>query len=288
MDFKALREQILTNIDHYNNEEMKIVVTKLLDFLIEISEKRSKLEAENKALFQEMNDLRRSNDTDSNSQYKSKINDIVTKTNEEKEKIIENAHKQAEDIINDANNKAQSIIELAKEKEQEIIKTSIEKIETIIKDIKKKDEEAMLYRKHILSIFRKTIFRFSDTNYYIVRSDNKDFRELLQFFETDEKLQELCDKNMEKLMNDSAYQALVEMVKDNPVEENIVRGNNILKDDKVTIDNKTIELKEYELEEIDDEITINDLDEEFEESHEEMKQHSNAKFLDVINQYKNK
>ena len=32
MDFKALRDKILPNIEHYNKEEVKIVVAKLKSF----------------------------------------------------------------------------------------------------------------------------------------------------------------------------------------------------------------------------------------------------------------
>ncbi|QVK16802.1 hypothetical protein KHQ81_07715 [Mycoplasmatota bacterium] len=286
MDFKALREQILANIESYNTEEMKIVVIKLLDFLVDINEKRSNLEAENKTLFAEMDHLKKNPLSESPEDYKLKIDEIIAKANEEAQKITDNAREEAENIILEANKNSQLIIDKADDSQNKIIQSFIEKMQQVIEEIKLKDDEAKLYRKHILSIFRKTLFRFSDTNYYIIRSDNEEFRDLLQFFEVDEKLQKLCDENIEKLSNDPKYQEIVQMVKENPSEEDIVGINNILKDEHITIDNKTIELKEVEPTDIEDIIIEEQIDEIVEDEEEKLPQ-GKSKFLDIINQYKN-
>ncbi len=266
MNFTDLQKQILTNIDLYNAEETKIVVTKLLDFLIELEEKKRKLEEDNLSLLSQVNDLNAkvAANTAANELKASKeVSEIIQKANDTAENIIKTAQVKHQEIINEANN---------------FMKSSIVKIEKIIDDIKKKDEDAKAYRSHILSIFRKTIFRFSDTNYYLIRTDNKDFRDLCQFFTTDEKLQKLCDEIINNLANDPEYQKILDMVKENPLEA----LEDIIKDDKITIDNKSIteiKLEAKEMEEV--------IEESENEEFMELKKPT-SKFLDIINRYNKK
>jgi len=286
MDFKALREQILANIENYNTEETKIVVTKLLDFLVDMNEKRSKLETENKALFAEMNDIRKNPQNEATDDYKMKIDEIIAKANEGAKKITDIALNKADNIIKEANDKSLLMAEQISENQCEDIKTFIDKMELVINEVKKKDEEAKIYRKHILGIFRKTIFRFADTSYYIIRSDNKDFRELLQFFEVDESLQRLCDENIEKLDKDPNYQRILKLVKDKPINEDANDFKDLLNDEKITIDNKTIELKDIDIKDL-EELALQEDEEDEEDVYEVSAPQSKSKFLDVINQYKN-
>ncbi len=282
MDFKALREQILANIENYSAQETKIVVTKLLDFLVDINEKRSKLESENKSLFEEMNSLKNKNGAVSED-YKSKVDEIVSLASEESKKITNKAHQDALMIVEEAQKEAQALINETNTNNNELIESSIEKIREVINQIKEKDDEVKLYRRHILSIFRKTIFRFSNTNYYIIRADDKDFRDLLHFFELDELLQKECDDNMKKLAIDPTYQMLLKTVEENVDREDLMDIKDIFQDEKVTVDNKQFEMKEnFELKEAED-ISLEEIEEEIDDTITKGK----SKFLDVMNRYKN-
>lgn len=259
MNFSTLRDQILANVDQYNLEESKIIIVKLLDFLVDLEEKRSALEKENQILLTEK--LERENNAKlSTDVYEEQVAEIIEKAKKDADNIINNAKRQAEKIEQDAHLKG-----------NEILTDYLEQIEELIKSIKEKDEELKRYRGHILSIFRKTIFRFADTNYFIFRNDNDDFRELLQFFETDDALQKLCDELIKNLNEDPKYLEIVKQVQDKTdydLEE-------LLKDQTIKIDDKTIEVVNEEI-----------------EQEEEMVQEEEApqaqKFLEVFNQLKYK
>lgn len=252
MDYKALRDKILPNIPMYSNDEVKIIVTKLLDFLIDLDEQKSNLENEVQVLKKEIDDL--------------KNNMHVTSDNHQNNNDIEN---EKNEILEAAR------LEIQKERE-EVMTEAVGKIEQLIENIKKKDEENKLYRRHILSIFRKSIFRFSDTNFYIIRKDDQDFKELLEFFETDELLQKLCDENISSLEQDEEYQKIRKIVKekepdcDDEVEINI------------NINQDNIEIKDFDLNEV-EEISLEELEEETITTPQ-----TKAKYLDILNQYKNK
>lgn|GEM_PF-961050 len=259
MNFSTLRDQILANVNQYNLEESKIIIVKLLDFLVDLEEKRSALEKENQILLTEK--LERENNAKlSTDVYEEQVAEIIEKAKKDADNIINNAKRQAEKIEQDAHLKG-----------NEILTDYLEQIEELIKSIKEKDEELKRYRGHILSIFRKTIFRFADTNYFIFRNDNDDFRELLQFFETDDALQKLCDELIKNLNEDPKYLEIVKQVQDKTdydLEE-------LLKDQTIKIDDKTIEVVNEEI-----------------EQEEEMVQEEEApqaqKFLEVFNQLKYK
>lgn len=259
MNFSTLRDQILANVDQYNLEESKIIIVKLLDFLVDLEEKRSALEKENQILLTEK--LERENNAKlSTDVYEEQVAEIIEKAKKDADNIINNAKRQAEKIEQDAHLKG-----------NEILTDYLEQIEELIKSIKEKDEELKRYRGHILSIFRKTIFRFADTNYFIFRNDNDDFRELLQFFETDDALQKLCDELIKNLNEDPKYLEIIKQVQDKTdydLEE-------LLKDQTIKIDDKTIEVVNEEI-----------------EQEEEMVQEEEApqaqKFLEVFNQLKYK
>jgi len=259
VNFSTLRDQILANVDQYNLEESKIIIVKLLDFLVDLEEKRSALEKENQILLTEK--LERENNAKlSTDVYEEQVAEIIEKAKKDADNIINNAKRQAEKIEQDAHLKG-----------NEILTDYLEQIEELIKSIKEKDEELKRYRGHILSIFRKTIFRFADTNYFIFRNDNDDFRELLQFFETDDALQKLCDELIKNLNEDPKYLEIVKQVQDKTdydLEE-------LLKDQTIKIDDKTIEVVNEEI-----------------EQEEEMVQEEEApqaqKFLEVFNQLKYK
>lgn len=279
MDFKSLREQILANIDQYDPQDMKVVITKLLDFLIDINDKRTKLEIENKKQFEEVNQYK---NNFSSTEHNVKLEEIFIKTKDEANKIIEKANSEKEQIISLANAEALN-------KGQEIMQTSIDKIESIISEIKKLDEETKLYRSHILSIFRKTIFRFADSNYYIIRSDNKDFQELLHFFEVDEKLQKLCDENIEKIENKVNYQKLIQEVDENPDIDDIGKITNILNETNILIDNEKVDVEKVikNCEAMEEEVQLIEDDEVLDEIEEE-KNINKQTFMEILNKYKKK
>lgn len=260
MNFSTLRDQILANVDQYNLEESKIIIVKLLDFLVDLEEKRSALEKENQILLTEK--LERENNAKlSTDVYEEQVAEIIEKAKKDADNIINNAKRQAEKIEQDAHLKG-----------NEILTDYLAQIEELIKSIKEKDEELKRYRCHILSIFRKTIFRFADTNYFIFRNDNDDFRELLQFFETDDALQKLCDELIKNLNEDPKYLEIVKQVQDKTdydLEE-------LLKDQTIKIDDKTIEVVNEEIEQ----------EEEMVQEEEEAPQAQ--KFLEVFNQLKYK
>lgn len=259
MNFSTLRDQILANVNQYNLEESKIIIVKLLDFLVDLEEKRSALEKENQILLTEK--LERENNAKlSTDVYEEQVAEIIEKAKKDADNIINNAKRQAEKIEQDAHLKG-----------NEILTDYLEQIEELIKSIKEKDEELKRYRGHILSIFRKTIFRFADTNYFIFRNDNDDFRELLQFFETDDALQKLCDELIKNLNEDPKYLEIVKQVQDKTdydLEE-------LLKDQTIKIDDKTIEV-------------VNEETEQEEEMVQEEEAPQAQKFLEVFNQLKYK
>lgn len=253
MDFKALRDKILPNIEHYNKEEVKIVVAKLLEFLIDIDNK-------NKNLKNEIEELKK---------QQTKLLDVdLTSVNEEKEIIIQKAKKEAQKVYD------------------EIIESAIDKVNDLIRSIKQKDEENKLYRKHILSIFRRSIFRFSNTNYYILKTDDQEFQELVKFFKVDEELQKLCDENIKKLMQNEKYQETIHKVET----EGLTLSNEIQDVEEIEELNEIEDLKltEFEIDDMEfnevEGITLADIEEELSYETPQKK----AKFLDILNQYKNK
>lgn len=250
MDFKALRDKILPNIEHYNKEEVKIVVAKLLEFLIDIDQK-------NQSLQNEIEELKK---------QATKTPEVnLVNVNEEKEIVIQKAKAEAQKVYD------------------EIIASAIDKVNDLITSIKQKDEENKLYRKHILSIFRRSIFRFSNSNYYILRTDDQEFQELIKFFKVDEELQKLCDENIKKLMQNENYQNIIHKIETEEIKINdeIEEVEEIEELEELRITD--IEVDDSEIKEI-EEITLADIEEEFSYETPQKK----AKFLDILNQYKNK
>lgn len=265
MDFKELRDKILPNIELYNKEEVKIVVAKLLEFLIDIDEK-------NKALEKEIIEVK---------------NEVKEKVIIEKEKVnLEEVNKEKEVLLEKARNEAQKAYD-------EIIQEAINKVQNLIKQVKQKDEQNKMYRKHILSIFRRSIFRFSNTNYYIFKTDDEEFQELIKFFQVDEELQKLCDENIKKLMQDEKYRETIHKVEANEIEEtfeDIEEEKEVVEEivnEEIEIKEvkeiNEIEIKEFDINKI-EEISIEDIEEELNSDIPQKK----AKFLDILNQYKNK
>ncbi|MDF2698445.1 MAG: hypothetical protein K0Q49_1 [Haloplasmataceae bacterium] len=273
MDFKALREQILANVENYDADETKIVVTKLLDFLVDINDKRSQLEIENKQLFQDMNNKNHNFD-----QHKAKVDDIFEKANAEAKSIIGNA----EEIANKKRNEAEL-------QSKEIINNTINKLEVTITEVKNLDQEMKLYRSHILNIFKKTIFKFSDSKYYLIRKDDKDFNELLNFFEIDSRLQLLADENIKKLNTIKNYIEIRDSVKNKVNEPHIIRSfEEILKDNELDL-NESKEITFIEKQVIEN--TVNKVSEKVKnEEYKEVKEteKNSKKFIDILSKYNNK
>lgn len=247
MDFKVLREKILPNITLYNNDEVKIIVTKLLDFLIETDEEKTKLEKEIMTLKQELNDLKANINTNNNMDLE----------------------KAKEEYINKAR------IDMEEERIA-LMKEAFGKIENLLNNIKKKDEENRLYRQHLLTIFKRTIFRFSDSNFYIIRKDDQEFKELIAFFETDELLQKRCEENIASLEQDPEYLRIKEIV-----ESKIGTDSDLFIDNNET--NIISDIKDIDINDI-HEIPLEELTEE----NNFTKAKNKAKYLDILNQYKNK
>jgi len=245
MDFKALRDKILPNIELYNKDEVKVVVAKLLDFLIDIDDKNQFLEKEIKKLKED-----EKKDKLETNIIKEEVNTDEIST--EKEKLLAQAKSEAQ-IVHD-----------------KIVQEAIERVSNLIDKVKQKDEENKMYRKHILSIFRRSFFRFSNTNYYILKTEDEEFKQLISFFQVDEELQKLCDDNIKKLMQDEKYQETVNKVASKEVEDFFE-------------EEQEIEIKEIDVNELED-ISIDEIEEELTNDTKESK----AKFLDVLNQYKNK
>src|SRR5690554_2714611 len=245
MDFKALRDKILPNIELYNKDEVKVVVAKLLDFLIDIDDKNQFLEKEIKKLKED-----EKKDKLETNIIKEEVNTDEIST--EKEKLLAQAKSEAQ-IVHD-----------------KIVQEAIERVSNLIDKVKQKDEENKMYRKHILSIFRRSFFRFSNTNYYILKTEDEEFKRLISFFQVDEELQKLCDDNIKKLMQDEKYQETVNKVASKEVEDFFE-------------EEQEIEIKEIDVNELED-ISIDEIEEELTNDTKESK----AKFLDVLNQYKNK
>lgn len=278
MDFKTLREQILPNIENYTAQETKIVMTKLLDFLIETNEKQVKFKNENEVLNSKITELKRKK-----IEIDNKLDDNIRGLQIDANNIIDKAHEEANIITAEAEENAKILVTDTEIKVKDMMKTAFEQINLAIDKLKEKDKESKLYRSHILTIFRKAIFRFSESNYYIIRSDNQDFHDLLHFFETDSQLQQICDNNLEELTKDPTYIKVSEEINENSQINELDEINNIFADNKITIDNKNIEVDEFT--QIEEEIKAEMAELEIEE--EQVKPKRNLSFLEVINQYKN-
>ncbi len=278
MDFKTLREQILPNIENYTAQETKIVMTKLLDLLIDIDEKHVKIKNENDLLETKISELKNNKtEIDNLSDEKTLSNQI------EANNIIEKAREEANVITSEAEESAKILVTDTEIKLEEMKEAAFNQISLAIDELREKDKESQLYRSHILTVFRKAIFRFSDSNYYIIRSDNQDFQELLQFFETDNQLQQICDNNIAALINDPKYIKITKEVKDKSQLTEFDDVNNIFFDNKITIDNNNVENGEITQieEEIEQVVNLPEIVE------ERAKPKKNLSFLEVINQYKN-
>ena len=245
MDFKGLRDKILPNIKLYNENEVEIVVTKLLDFLILNDEKLQEAEKEKESLLEEIKSLE---------ENISRINkaDSVEET-------------ESTDTLD--------------EKEKDIIGKIVNRTENLIKDLKEKERKNRIYHQYILSVCKKIIFRYADSDYYIIRTDDQDFRELRQLFLTDEKLQELCENNIRALENDPFFQDISEYAKQNEITE--------IKDTETAVFS-TVREEPDEVIEQDTKpekvITLADMEKAYGNDAKQLK----AKFIDVLNQYKNK
>lgn len=269
MDFKSLRDQILTNIDNYNTQEIKIVLTKLLKFLIEINEKNTKLEKENQFIKNEVKTKKVNV-----GEYSTKVDELINKTNLEANKITENAKQIATKTINEAETK-----------KKEIIDSGLQRIEDSILDIKRYDEEVKSYRNHVLMIFKNNLYKFADSDFYIVKSSDKDLKELLKFFEVDEQLQIVCDETISKLQLNKEYKRIIDKVdkEDNNIKENkhiqvlndiIKKENNINEKEMNCIDRIHKVIKSETLDETNEDVNVDKL--------------SKQKFIEIINKYNNK
>jgi hypothetical protein len=201
MDFKTIREQILNNLEQFDPSEMKVIILKLLDF-------NKELETENQTLKTERDDLQESvealqaNKVDEDF-YKAKVDEIIDLAQVEAEKIIDSA----KDLVEER-------LEAIDEQGRKYIYELLIRMENIVKELQDIDEEAKLYRLHILTIFKKTIFKFSESDYHILKIDDDDLRKLMNFYQEDDSLQVASDHIMKKLEHFEHYLHTIETKND--------------------------------------------------------------------------
>lgn len=178
MDLKSIREQILVNLEHFAADEKKVIILKLLDYLKDLDEENQALKQEKAAIEMDL---------------------IAANSQELVNQIMDDARLQAQQIIQEAE---QTVTEQKREIERqgkEYLFEFVSRLEAMVKEIKRLDEEAKLFRLHFLSIFKKTIYKFADSDYHIIKMNDEELRELVQFYQTDESLQNISDQIMDKL-----------------------------------------------------------------------------------------
>lgn len=317
MDFKTIRDQISTNIDHFTLEERKVIILKLLDFLKSLDDQNEhqkeeivNLTNEMKQLTDEIDELK-ANQIDQDS-YKEKVEEIIDLANQEAEKIVETAGIEAEVITQQADTQS-----------KEYIYDLLVRMENLVKELRSIDDEAKAYRYHILTIFKKTIFKFADSDYHILKINDSDLKKLMSFYREDDALQKFSDQIMLKLQKFENYLSLYgTKIKNQEYDnQNINTLEDILSNPNLVLESFEEELEaledNQELEEevisepkIDTEVTKQPIEQEVIKEQEEPKikqepfkieipvkkeelkvendkpqEKSNPKFLDIINRY---
>jgi hypothetical protein len=292
MDFKTIREQILNNLEQFDPSEMKVIILKLLDFNKELEIENQTLKAERDELLENVEALQ-ANKIDED-YYKAKVDEI-----------IDLAQVEAEKIVNSAKDLVEERLEAIDAQGRKYIYELLIRMENIVKDLQNIDEEAKLYRLHILTIFKKTIFKFSESDYHILKIDDDDLRKLMSFYQEDDSLQVASDQIMQKLEHFEHYLHTIEAKKleDHPIqlkeiEEKlhqpfVLETDKELKEEVPLINNQKQEIIEDEKEETsqdDESLELITEDEEivkFEEKQikEEPVSDHDTKFLDIFNKY---
>lgn len=186
MDLKAIREQITANLNHFDPNEKKIIILQLLNFLQELDTENGKLKVDFEEVQEEMETLR--NLQVDEEKLRAQIDLIIDRANEEADKLKVKAEKQGE----------LHLLEV-KEQGRKYMVEFLDRLRGVVLELQKLDEEAKAYRMHILTVFKKTLFKFSNSEFHLLKFDDSDMKELFQFYKQDMVLQQLSDQIMDKL-----------------------------------------------------------------------------------------
>src|SRR5690606_24647636 len=110
-----------------------------------------------------------------------------------------------ERIKNQALKDGERHLEDIKEQARKYMLEFLDRLKDVVIELQKIDEETKTYRMHILSIFRNTLYKFADSDYHLLKIDDKEVKELIKFFRQDATLQQLSDQIMERLNKFERY-----------------------------------------------------------------------------------
>ncbi|ERJ13613.1 DivIVA domain-containing protein [Haloplasma contractile] len=190
MNLEKFKGQILNELPNCTEQEIRELIPNLLSKIEEIYEGKNRLTDENKKLKEQ------------NRMLETKLNDPNVLKNaaiKEGEELLEDAKRKHEALIHDANLKSEQMVQDAKDESEQIIAKTILKIQNAVAEIECIDQQQKVFRSHILSLFKHNIFKFSDSDYYFIKSVDDDLQGLLSFFEKDERIKRIYEKNMSKL-----------------------------------------------------------------------------------------
>ena len=186
MDLRAITEQIRANLDQFDNNEKRIIILQLLNFIKELETEKEELQVEKEEVLHEVKKLKQNQLNEES--LKAKVDEIIDLANEEAERIKEQAIKDGETHLSQM-----------KEQGRSYMYEFLERLKEVVIELQKIDDEAKAYRMHILTAFRNTLYKFADSGYHMIKLEDHEIRELIQLFNRDATLQQLTDQMMERL-----------------------------------------------------------------------------------------
>lgn len=186
MDLRAITEQIRANLDQFDNNEKRIIILQLLNFIKELETEKEELQVEKEKVLHEVKKLKQNQLNEES--LKAKVDEIIDLANEEAERIKEQAIKDGETHLSQM-----------KEQGRSYMYEFLERLKEVVIELQKIDDEAKAYRMHILTAFRNTLYKFADSGYHMIKLEDHEIRELIQLFNRDATLQQLTDQMMERL-----------------------------------------------------------------------------------------
>lgn len=197
MDLQTIREQIKANLNQFDDNEKRIIILQLLNFLKDLETENEELKAQKEEIQQEVATIKEQQVSEI--AIKGKIDEIIERANDEAERIKNQALKDGERHLEDI-----------KEQARKYMLEFLDRLKDVVIELQKIDEETKTYRMHILSIFRNTLYKFADSDYHLLKIDDKEVKELIKFFRQDATLQQLSDQIMERLNKFERYVALTD------------------------------------------------------------------------------
>lgn len=197
MDLQTISEQIKANLNQFNEKEKRIIILQLLNFIRDLETENEELKAEKARALEQLETVK--SEQVSEALMKERIDQILNEANEEAKRIKDQALKDGEQYL------AQM-----QEQGRKYMLEFLDRLKDVVMELQRIDEEAKTYRMHILTALRSTLYRFADNDYHLLKLDDQNVKELIQFFKRDAELQTLADQLMDRLNRFERYLALVQ------------------------------------------------------------------------------